>query len=29
MCNRAVIIHKGEAMVHDDVNQAVEQYTAL
>lgn len=29
LCNRAVIIHKGDAAVHDDVNQAVDIYNGL
>jgi capsular polysaccharide transport system ATP-binding protein len=29
LCNRAVIIHKGDATVHDDVNHAVDTYSAL
>jgi capsular polysaccharide transport system ATP-binding protein len=29
MCNRAVIIHKGEATVHEDINHAVDLYSAL
>lgn len=29
LCNRTVIIHKGDATVHDDVNQAVDTYSAL
>jgi capsular polysaccharide transport system ATP-binding protein len=28
-CNRAVVIHNGEATVHDDVAQAVAQYDQL
>lgn len=29
LCNRAVIIHQGEATVHEDVNQAVDIYDQL
>lgn len=29
MCNRAVVIHKGEAVVHDNVHQAVNIYNGL
>ena len=29
LCNRAVIIHNGEASEYNDVNLAVEKYTNL